>query len=119
MTEQPVETEQQFLGNESPAVVIQLGTVPVSSAIPKAIRQHYVPNAHLRRTSWTSVDDVELAALARKSAHANKIAAIAKAEAVRAEDALKLALEVEEKAVLEAHTAEQAMLALVRKDARK
>ncbi|QDG88845.1 hypothetical protein [Pseudarthrobacter sp. NIBRBAC000502770] len=119
MTEQPVETEQQFLGNETPAVVIQLGTAPVSASIPKAIRQHYVPNAHLRRPSWSSVDDVELAALARRSAHANKLAAIAKEQAVKAEEALKLALEVEEKAVLEAHNAEQDLLALVRKDAGK
>lgn len=117
MTEQPVETEQQFLGNETPAVVISLGTVPVSSSIPKAIRQHYVPNAHLlRRPSWSPVDDVELAALARKSANANKLAAIAKAQAIKAEDDLKLALDVEEKAVLEAHNAEQALLTLVRKD---
>lgn len=116
MTEQPVETEQQFLGNETPAVVINLATAPLSPSIPKAIRQHYVPNAHLRRPAWSSVDDVELAALARKSAHANKLAGIAKAQAVKAEDALKLALEVEANAVLEAHNAEQALLTLVRKD---
>ena len=110
MTEQPVETEQQFLGNETPAVVIHLDGVVNP-------RQHYAPGAHLRRPAWSSVDDVELAALARKSAHANKLAGIAKAKAIKAEDELKLALEVEEKAVLAAHEAEQALLALVRKDA--
>ena len=116
MTEQPVETEQQFLGNETPAVVIQLGTAPVSASIPKAIRQAYAPNAHLRRPAWSPVDDVELAALVRKSIAANKLAAIAKTEAVKAEDALKHALEVEETAVLKAHEAEQALLAFTRKD---
>lgn len=116
MTEQPVETEQQFLGNEAPATVIQLGTAPISPSIPKAIRQHYAPNAHLRRPAWSVVDDVELAALARKCAHANKLAGIAKAAAVKAEADLQLALEVEERAIKEAHVAEQALLALVRKD---
>ena len=116
MTEQPVETEQQFLGNEAPAVVIQLGTAPVSAAIPKAIRQHYVPNAHLRRPAWTPVDDVELAALARKCSQAAKLLATAKAEAVRAEDALTLALDVENEAANKLHDAEAALREFIRKD---
>lgn len=37
MTEQPVETEQQFLGNEA---VFEFG------ALPSAPLQHYSPNAH-------------------------------------------------------------------------
>ena len=116
MTEQPVETEQQFLGNETPAVVINLGTAPVSPPIPNAIRQHYVPNAHLRRPAWSSVDDVELAALARKASHAAKVLAIAKAESVRAEGALQLALDVENEAAGKLHNAESALREFIRKD---
>jgi len=125
MTEQPVETEQQFLGNEtrlSDPIVQTITEPPFLTAVGEKAaamiqpRQHYVPNAHLRRPAWSSVDDVQLAALARKSAHANKLAGIAKAQANKAEDALKLALEVEADAVLEAHNAEQALLTLVRKD---
>jgi len=139
MTEQPVETEQQFLGNEAlqvdrlyPSAAALLdctgaysctanrhleGCLSGDKPAPAAPQlQHYSPGAHLRRPAWSVVDDVELAALARRSAHANKLAGIAKAQAVKAEEDLKLALEVEDKAVTAAHEAEKALLALVRKD---
>lgn len=131
MTEQPVETEQQFLGNENPAVVAVFpagvyvpDSVPVEglpltedqeAALRKA-RQHYVPNAHLRRPAWTPVDNVELTALARKSAAANRKLAIAKAESVKAEESLKLALDVENQAAEEVYAANEALVAFTRKD---
>lgn len=49
MTEQPVETEQAWLGNASriaPRVVQPAGTAPVPPAPTAAARQHYAPNAH-------------------------------------------------------------------------
>lgn len=118
MTEQPVETEQQFLGNEAPAVVINLGTAPVPPEVPASVRQlqHYSPNAHLRRPSWAPVDDVELGSLARKLSHKNKLLAIARKESVRAEEALKVALGVEHQAEEAVREAEEALIHLMRKD---
>jgi hypothetical protein len=117
MTEQPVETEQQFLGNEAPAVVIQMINAGGTEELPAAPQlQHYSPNAHLRRPAWTPVDDVELAALARKCSQAAKLLAIAKAEAVRAEEALKHALDVENEAADKLHEADAALREFIRKD---
>lgn len=139
MTEQTVETEQQFLGNASyvaPRVVAPGGTVPVpplpSGAAPvfelldqlqaqqgealNIVKQHYVPNAHHTRPRWSPVDDVEVAALVRKSISANKLLAIAKAESINAETALQLALGVEDEATVAAHEAELALRDFTRKD---
>lgn len=127
MTEQPVETEQQFLGNASyiaprivqPAqAVIGQGDVGEVEIVPLAEipLQHYAPGAHLRRPSWAPVDDVELASLVRKSINANKLLAIAKDQATKAEDALSLALQVEEEAAQTVRDAEQALIAFTRKD---
>lgn len=127
MTEQPVETEEQFLGNEptparlEDAIVKTLVGEPLDDgqkAVLNKVMQHHVPNAHLlRRPSWSPVDDVELASLARKSAHANRLLAIAKAEAVRAEEALQLALGVEDKAAEKVREADEALIAFTRKGA--
>lgn len=120
MTEQPVETEQQFLGNEEPQSVTITMTVeqPMTLAVPDAgiPLQHYSPGAHLRRPSWSPVDNVELTALARKSATANRKLAIAKAESVKAEEALQLALDVENQAAEEVYAANEALVAFTRKD---
>lgn len=120
MTEQPVETEQQFLGNETPAVVINMSAPAGASELAAAYgvlpRQHYSPNAHLRRPAWTPMDNVELAALARKASHASKVLAIAKVESVKAEEALKLALDVENEAADKLHDAESALRDFIRKD---
>lgn len=120
MTEQPVETEQQFLGNDLPentAVLNLLDHAQAKGAALAEARQHYVPNAHLlRRPSWSPVDDVELASLARKLAHANRLLAIARAESVRAEAALQLALGVEDEAAIKVREAEQSLIAFTRKD---
>lgn len=112
MTEQPVETEQEFLGNAPKATVTEL---PVTPALAEA-REHYAPGAHLRRPSWAPVDDVELASLVRKSINANKLLAIAKDRSRGAEDALSLALGVENEAYEAAQEAGQALLAFTRKD---
>ncbi|ALV43133.1 hypothetical protein AU252_19845 [Pseudarthrobacter sulfonivorans] len=123
MTEQPVETEEQFLGNEPKqalaAAVTALPGLPLTEgqqAVLDKAMQHYVPNAHLRRPSWSPVDDVELAALVRKSVNANRLLAIAKAGSVKAETALQLALNVEDEASTAAHEAEKALLTFTRKD---
>ncbi|BCW78984.1 hypothetical protein [Arthrobacter sp. NicSoilC5] len=125
MTEQPVETEQQFLGNEAqindpivqpavePPFLTAIGEKHADLIQP---RQHYSPNAHLRRPAWSPVDNVELTALARKSAVANRKLAIAKAESVRAEESLKLALDVENQAAEEVYAANEALVAFTRKD---
>lgn len=123
MTEQPVETEQQFLGNEPaidlsdlPAKMENFLASPLLGSPPAVTQlQHYSPGAHLRRPSWASVDDVELASLARKSAHAARLLAIAKAESVRAEEALKLALEVEYEAEAKVQEADIALRDFTRK----
>jgi len=121
MTEQPVETEQQFLGNApriAPRIVqpenTEVRELPESPAL--VALQHYAPGAHLRRPSWSPGDDVEVAALIRKCANAAKLAAIAKAEAVKAEEALHQALAVEEEAFTKLRAAEEALLAYTRKD---
>ena len=123
MTEQPVETEQQFLGNtprvptlaDLPEKIDAFLEKPVLEAVPPAPLQHYSPGAHLRRPSWSPVDDVELASLARKSAHAARLLAIAKAESVRAEAALKLALDVEYEAEAKMQEADIALRDFTRK----
>lgn len=117
MTEQPVETEQQFLGNEV-STPVALVDYAQTGGIARATspRQHYSPNAHLRRPAWTPVDNVELTALARKSATANRKLAIAKAESARAEEALQLALDVENQAAEEVYAANEALVAFTRKD---
>lgn len=58
MTEQPVETEQQFLGNASyiaPRIVQPAAVEDIAAAdhgaLPPAPLQHYVPNAHRGRFS--------------------------------------------------------------------
>lgn len=148
MTEQPVETEQQFLGNESPADPVEVhghpdtgdanhGVLPVAPAgvyVPDSAslpglplteaqlavlvkaRQHYVPNAHLRRPSWSPVDDVELAALVRKCVNASKLLAIAKDQSLTAEVELQKKLAVEDEAATAAHDAEKALITFTRKD---
>ena len=100
MTIQPVETEQQFLGN-APAAV--------------EARQHYAPGAHLRKPSWTPVADAELAALARRSMKANQILEIARNEAIKAETTFQEALAVEAKASEEAIAAGEALLDFTKK----
>jgi hypothetical protein len=119
MTEQPVETEQEFLGNEEPQAVTITMTVeqPMTLTVPDkdVPLQHYSPGAHLRRPSWSPVDDVELASLARKSAHANRLLAIAKAESLRAEAALQAALDVEYEAEAKVREADEALIAFTRK----
>lgn len=136
MTEQPVETEQQFLGNEGPNACANcsgpirqtVGLVcpdcgrdfssePAEAvlAVVRGPLQHYSPGAHLRRPSWSPVDDVELASLARKSAHANRLLAIARAESARAEEALQLALGVEDEAAIKVREADEALIAFTRK----
>lgn len=118
MTEQPVETEQQFLGNETSvttATVIDLLDAAQAKG-EAAARQNYAPNAHLRRPAWAPIDDVELTALVRKSINANKLLAIAKGKAKAAEDALSLALEVENEAFEAVNDADQALIAFTRKD---
>ena len=125
MTEQPVETEQQFLGNEThqrnlqDAIVKSFAGEPLSDHQKQAfdrVMQHHIPNAHLRRPAWTPVDNVELTALARKSATAHRKLAIAKAESVKAEEALQLALDVENQAAEEVYAANEALVAFTRKD---
>jgi len=124
MTEQPVETEQEFLGNASfiaarvvqPAVIDLLNDAQAKGEVIAPARQHYAPNAHLRRPAWSPVDNVELTALARKSAAANRKLAIAKAESVKAEESLKLALDVENQAAEEVYAANEALVAFTRKD---
>lgn len=115
MTEQPVETEQQFLGNaiRGNADVGSVELVP----LPEIPLQHYVPGAHLRRLPlWSPGDDAEAAALIRTSINANKLLAIAKAQSTKAEDALQLVLDVEEEAALKAREAQGALTAFTRKD---
>jgi len=114
MTEQPVETEQQFLGNEAPADLVAVHVPKLDDLLKQ--RQHYSPNAHLRRPAWSPVDNVELTALARKSAAANRKLAIAKAESVKAEEAMQLALDVENQAAEEVYAANEALVAFTRKD---
>lgn len=149
MTEQPVETEQQFLGNEAPSDCANCSgrirrtvgmicpvcerdfsdappaeaTVGESEAgavefihIPDVPLQHYAPGAHLRRPLWSPADNVELGALARKSAAAHRKLAIAKAESVKAEEALQVALGVEHFAQEEVYAANEALVAFTRKD---
>ncbi len=121
MTEQPIETEQQFLGNAptttgAPTVLELLDDAQAKGEALAKARQHYVPGAHLRRPSWSPVDDVELAALVRKCVNASKLLAIAKAESAKAEDALSHALEVEDTAATAVLAAEQALIAFTRKD---
>lgn len=114
MTEQPVETEQQFLGNTAPPATMT--ELPVTPALAAA-RQQYVPGAHLLRGPlWSPVDDVEVTVLIRKSINANKLLAIAKSKASAAEDALSLALGVETEALEAVEAADQALLAFTRKD---
>ena len=124
MTEQPVETEEQFLGNEPTPARLEDAILKTflgeplddgQKAVLNKVMQHHVPNAHLRRPSWSPVDDVELASLARKSAHANRLLAIAKAEAVRAEEALHTALGVEDEAAAKVREADEALIAFTRK----
>jgi hypothetical protein len=124
MTEQPVETEEQFLGNHPRATTLADLPAKLEEFLAKPLLvpaaaplQHYVPNAHLRRPAWTPVDDVELGALARKSINANKLLGIAKAKAVEAEEALKLALDVEEKAYEAVSEADKALVEFTRKGA--
>jgi hypothetical protein len=114
MTEQPVETEQQFLGNEAPADLVAVHVPKLEDLLKQ--RQHYSPNAHLRRPAWTPVDDVELAALARKCSQAAKLLSIAKGQSVKAEEALQLALGVEDEAASKLREAEEALVAFARKD---
>jgi hypothetical protein len=114
MTEQPVETEQQFLGNEAPADLVAVHVPKLDDLLKQ--RQHYSPNAHLRRPSWTPVDDVELAALARKCHQAAKLLSIAKGQSVKAEEALQTALDVENEASDKLHEAESALRNFTRKD---
>lgn len=122
MTEQPVETEQQFLGNAPRLEDAILGTfvgAPLNEgqrAVLDKAMQHYVPRAHLRRPTWTPGDDVELTALVRNCTNANKLLAITKAEAKKAEDALSLALLVEDEAALAVRAADEALIAFTRKD---
>ena len=118
MTEQPVETEQQFLGNETVAPVV-LADYAQTQGIASATaprRQHYAPYAHLRRPAWSPVDNVELGALARKSCQAAKLLATAKAESAKAEEALQLALGVEHEAETKLFEAEAAVRDFLRKD---
>ena len=114
MTEQPVETEQQFLGNEAPADLVAVHVPKLDDLLKQ--RQHYSPNAHLRRPAWSPVDNVELGALARKSCQAAKLLAIAKAESVKAEEALQIALGVENEATDRLHEAELAVRDFRRKE---
>jgi hypothetical protein len=115
MTEQPVETEQEFLGNASHVAprIIQPAFIGAMDAgaieftpLPEIPLQHYAPGAHRLAPAWAPGDDVELSALVRKSINANKLLAIAKAESVKAETALQLALGVEDEATTAAHEAE-------------
>lgn len=122
MTEQPVETEQQFLGNVATAPIqAYIGTADVGAIefapLPEIPLQRYAPSAHLlRKPSWSPVDDVEVAALIRKSINANKLLAIAKKESAKAEDALSLALGVENEAAEAVSAADQALIDFTRKD---
>ncbi len=121
MTEQPVETEQQFLGNVATAPIqAYIGTEELGEvelvALPEIPLQHYAPGAHRLPPAWTPGDDVELSALVRASVKANKLLAITKAEAKKAEDALSLALLVEEEAHLAVRAADEALIAFTRKD---
>jgi hypothetical protein len=125
MTEQPVETEQQFLGNEthlSDPIVQTVAETPFLAAVGEKAaamiqpRQHHVPNAHLlRRPSWAPVDDVELGALVRKSSQAAQLLAIAKGQSIKAEEALQLALGVEDEAAAKLREAEDALVGFTRK----
>ncbi|MEJ1195055.1 hypothetical protein [Pseudarthrobacter sp. CCNWLW207] len=124
MTEQPVETEQQFLGNdpmEGLAGVVSVQVLPIltdgQQEVLERARQHYVPGAHLLRGPlWSPADNVELSALVRKCTNANKLLAIAKAEAAKAEDALSLALGVENEAAEAVRAAELDLIDFTRKD---
>lgn len=126
MTEQPVETEQQFLGNEpTRQTVINIDftgdPVKVADAVTHAKAnarlQSYAPGAHLRRPSWSPGDDAELSALVRACRNAAKLVAITKEEAVKAETALQTALAVEDEAAAKLDEAERALLTYTRKDA--
>lgn len=60
MTEQPVETEQQFLGNASsirPRIVQQAGT----ESVPAVKRQAYLPNGHRLPLQSVILSDIEAA----------------------------------------------------------
>lgn len=119
MTEQPVETEQEFLGNQTRTVNIAnfaratRHVLDTAAAVPL---QHYAPAAHLRRPSWAPGDDVELASLVRKCSNAARLLAIAKAEAVQKEADLQHALSVEDEAMEKLNEAEKALVAFTRKD---
>jgi hypothetical protein len=68
MTEQPVETEQQFLGNAS-YVAPRIVQPPAQAVIPL---QHYAPNAHRLRVSPLAAlarQDIQEAIAERAAAH--------------------------------------------------
>ena len=120
MTIQPVETEQQYLGNEPTRGKLVRDLLDDAQATGEAAAktlQHYAPGAHLRRPSWAPADDTELAALARKSINANKLLGIARAEAIRAETEFQTALAVEAEASGKALESAEALLAYTRKAA--
>ena len=55
MTIQPVETEQQYLGNEPTRGKLVRDLLDDAQATGEAAAktlQHYAPGAHLRRPSW-------------------------------------------------------------------
>ena len=121
MTEQPAETEQQFLGNVATAPVqayiasVEVGEVELV-ALPEIPLQHYAPGAHRLPPAWAPGDDVELSALVRKCTNANKLLAIAKAKSVTAEADLQLALGVEDAAAEAVRDAELDLIEFTRKD---
>ena len=121
MTEQPVETEQQFLGNVATAPIqAYIGTEELGEvelvALPEIPLQHYAPGAHRLPPAWAPGDDVEVSALVRKSINANKLLAIAKAKSVKAEEELQLALAVEDAAAEAVQEADRYLIAFTRKD---
>ena len=134
MTIQPVETEQQFLGNEARAAQCPNCSGPIRETVGLRCqacgrdfgeevagvfdqRQNYVPNAHRPRAMVPALADPELAELIRKSITANRILGIARAESLKAEESFQGILAVEAEANEKAMAAAEALLAYTRKDA--
>jgi hypothetical protein len=112
MTEQPVETEQQFLGNEA--------------------RQHYAPNAHRRASPWLTTptefpefrpapvialsrpfEVADATILLRKSITATAKLQLARKASEKAETALQDALAIENLAEIDAGNAQRELLVFI------